>query len=62
MTYEGGTPVIATIIFCAILVGSIGIGVGVVACCSGMVYRRHRAENTAELAQPLATQALTSGR
>lgn len=51
MTYEGGTPVIATIIFCAILVGSIGIGVGVVACCSGMVYRRQREERLHELHQ-----------
>lgn len=51
MTYEGGTPVIATMIFCAILVGSIGIGVGVVACCSGMVYRRHREERLHELHQ-----------
>ena len=54
MTYEGGTPVIATMIFCAILVGLIGIGVGVVACCSGMVYRRHREERLHELHQSAA--------
>ena len=54
MTYEGGTPVIATMIFCAILVGSIGIGVGVVACCSGMVYRRHLEERLHELHQSTA--------
>ena len=54
MTYEGGTPVIATRIFCAILVGSIGIGVGVVACCSGMVYRRQREERLHELHQSAA--------
>ena len=54
MTYEGGTPVIATMIFCAILVGSIGIGVGVVACCSGMVYRRQREERLHELHQSTA--------
>ena len=53
---------IGTLIFCAILASSIGIGAGIVACCSGMVYRRHRAEKAAELAQPLATQALTAGR
>ena len=53
---------IGTLIFCAILASSIGIGAGIVACCSGMVYRRHRAEKTAELAQPLTTQALTAGR
>lgn len=45
---------IATMIFCAILVGSIGIGVGVVACCSGMVYRRHREERPHELHQSTA--------
>lgn len=54
MTYEGGTPVIATMIFCAILVGSIGIGVGVVACCSGMVYRRQREERLHELHQSVS--------
>lgn len=54
MTYEGGTPVIATMIFCPILVGSIGIGVGVVACCSGMVYRRQREERLHELHQSAA--------
>lgn len=54
MTYEGGIPVIATMIFCAILVGSIGIGVGVVACCSGMVYRRQREERLHELHQSAA--------
>lgn len=54
MTYEGGTPVIATMIFSAILVGSIGIGVGVVACCSGMVYRRQREERLHELHQSAA--------
>lgn len=54
MTYEGGTPVITTMIFCAILVGSIGIGVGVVACCSGMVYRRQREERLHELHQSAA--------
>lgn len=53
---------IGTLIFCAILASSIGIGAGIVACCSGMVYRRHRAEKTAELAQPMATHALTAGR
>ena len=53
---------IGTLIFCAILASSIGIGAGIVACCSGMVYRRHRAEKTAELTQPLATQVLTTGR
>ncbi len=35
---------IGTLIFCAVLASSIGIGAGIVACCSGMVYRRHRAE------------------
>ncbi len=35
---------IGTLIFCAILASSIGIGAGIVACCSGMMYRRHRAE------------------
>ena len=49
---------IGTLIFCAILASSIGI----VACCSGMVYRRHRAEKASELAQQMATHALTAGR
>ena len=31
---------IGTLIFCAILASSIGIGAGIVACCSGMVYLR----------------------
>ena len=35
---------IGTLIFCAILASSIGIGAGIVACCSGTVHRRHRAE------------------
>ena len=51
---------IGTLIFCAILASSIGIGAGIVACCSGTVHRRHRAEKTAELTQPLATQVLTT--
>ena len=51
---------IGTLIFCAILASS--IGAGIVACCSGTVHRRHRAEKTAELTQPLATQVLTTGR
>ena len=59
---KGETMMIETLIFCAILASSIGIGAGIVTCCSGMVYRRHRAEKAAELAQPLATQALTGGR
>ena len=54
--------IIGTLIFCAILASSIGIGAGIVACCSGMMYRRHRAEKNTELAQPLATHALTTGR
>ena len=53
---------IGTLIFCAILASSIGIGAGIVACCSGTVHRRHRAEKTAGLTQPLATQVLTTGR
>ena len=53
---------IGTLIFCAILASSIGIGAGIVACCSGMVYRRHRAEKASELAQQMATHALTAGR
>ena len=54
MINEGGTPVIATMIFCAILVCSIGIGAGVVACCSGMVYRRRQEERLHELHQSAA--------
>ncbi len=54
MINEGGTPVIATIIFCAILVCSIGIGAGVVACCSGMVYRRQQEEQLHERHQSAA--------
>lgn len=54
MINEGGTPMIATIIFCAILVCSIGIGAGVVACCSGMVYRRQQEEQLHELHQSAA--------
>lgn len=54
MINEGGTPVIATMIFCAILVCSIGIGAGVVACCSGMVYRRQQEERLHELHQSAA--------
>ena len=49
MINEGGTPVIATIIFCAI-----GIGAGVVACCSGMVYRRQQEEQLHERHQSAA--------
>lgn len=45
---------IATMIFCAILVSSIGIGAGVVACCSGMVYRRQREEELHKLHQNAA--------
>ena len=46
---------IGTLIFCAVLASSIGIG-------AGMVYRRHRAEKASELAQQMATHALTAGR
>ena len=53
---------IGTLIFCAVLASSIGIGAGIVACCSGMVYRRHRAEKASELTQQMATHALTTGR
>lgn len=53
---------IGTLIFCAVLASSIGIGAGIVACCSGMVYRRHRAEEASALAQPATPPALTAGR
>lgn len=53
---------IGTLIFCAVLASSIGIGAGIVACCSGMVYRRHRAEKVSALAQPATPPALTAGR
>ena len=53
---------IGTLIFCAILASSIGIGAGIVACCSGMVYRRHSSEKASELAKQMATESLTAGR
>ena len=36
---------IGILIFSVILAVSIGIGAGLVACCAGMIHRRHRQEN-----------------